>query len=173
VHPASLRDAWRAPVAAAGTAGAVLGMLPGAFLMVALRDPLPTLAVGPILFLNAAIFAGVASVVVTNLDGRRRDRSLIGRIMTVSLATAGMVAALWVALVWSGTWTLVFPFRPYAGLLGLALVIGSAASLAAQVYREPFEPDVHDLVFLALWAAIPPALVLSLLKFACANDLCS
>lgn len=172
MHLAGLSGAWRAPVAAAGTAGAILGMLPGAFLMAALKDPLPTLAVGPILFANAAILAGVASTVVTNFDGRRRDRGLIGRVMAVSLATGAMVTTLWVGLVWTGAWSLVFPFSPYSGLLGLGLIVGAAAALAAQAYREPFEPDLSDLVILVLWAAIPPTLVLVLLQFACTHELC-
>lgn len=148
-------------------------MLPGAYLMGALQDPLPILVTGPVLFVNAAVLAAVLAVWAGNLDLERGGRGLLAPVMTVSIASGAIVGALWVVLIASGLWDLAFPFPPYHGLLGLGLFIGAAASLAASVYHEALDWDGLDVAVTVMWTAVPPALIVLTLQTACSMQLCA
>lgn len=168
-----LTAGWRPTTAAAASMGAIVGMLPGVFLMRVLRDPLPVLVGGPLLFVNGAIFAAVLAIWVANLDRARGGRGMFAPVMTVALATAALVAGLWVLLATTGWWALVFPFPPENGLLGLGLLMGAAVALAAEAYREPFDWDGLDVAATVAWTAVPPALIVALLHAACTVDMCA
>lgn len=147
-------------------------MLPGIFLMGILVDPLPVVAVGPVLFLNGAIFAAVLAIWAANLDRARGGRGMFAPVMTVALASAGIIAGLWVLLVATRLWSLAFPFPPEQGLLGMGLLLGAAVAFAAEAYREPLEWDGLDVAVTMMWTAVPPALIVGLLHAACSVEMC-
>ena len=154
---------WRALAAGGAALGAVVGMLPGAVVMALLRDPVPTLLAGPVLFLCAAISAGLVSAWAANL-ARPAGRSRLAPIMLVSACGGLLVGVAWVALVASGAWARVFPFPPFFGVLGLGLVVGAAAALATGLLHEALDWDALDVAASVAWAGVPPGLIVALLN---------
>ena len=154
---------WRALAAGGAALGAVVGMLPGAVVMALLRDPLPTLVAGPVLFLSAGVFAALLASWAANL-ARPAGRSRLGPILAVSLGAGLLVGLAGVARVSTGAWARAFPFPPYFGVLGLGLLVGAAAALAAGLYHEDMDWDALDVALSAGWAGVPPALITVLLR---------
>jgi len=154
---------WRARVGGAATLGAILGALPGAVILARLRDPAPTVLAGGALLGGSAILAALLAAWTTNLT-LDRGRARLMPLLLSALAVGGLVGGAWVALVASGLWAATFPFPPYFGLVGFCLLQGALVGFVAMSLREEFDWDALDVAVSLAWAAVPPGLVVALLR---------
>ena len=151
-------------MAAAATLGAILGALPGGVLLARLHDPLPMIVSGAALLGGSAILAALAAAWTANFS-LPQGRSRLLPLLASAISTGFLVAIAWVVLVGSGAWASAFPFPPFFGLLGFCLLQGTFVGFVAMSLREAtFDWDALDVAVSLVWAAVPPGLVVVLLR---------